>query len=172
MEDNENYFEENDDPRTQTGELVEDCKKGSLKKEKKIPESVLEYLGEFKGLIDICGQVSYFYNMSKYVSADVNKAKIVAAAYQHDLEYYNDQLNEWRVKGRIAFGVLGLHARKLGYEMPDQLTFLNDLATSKDRRKAYKGYIDTLMWNAKTLSPTELEAKYQDLLRKRFFARR
>ena len=46
--------------------------------------SVLEYLGNFKALIDACGSISYYNNMKNFINAGSNKVKIVASAYQHD----------------------------------------------------------------------------------------
>ena len=71
---------------------------------------VLEYLGEFKALIDACGQVSYFYNMKKFVSTyelitldeceqrlknirdkiNSNLDKLLKDNYKHYLSYYKD----------------------------------------------------------------------------------
>ena len=161
MGENGYSFEESDDRRTWTGELVPDCEKA------KTVLPVLEYLGEFKALIDACGQVSYYFNMRRFVYAEVNKAKIVAAAYQHDLRYYNDQLNEWREKARRSFGVLTLHADKFGYKFPDRNDFLNGLTVSKDRREAFKDYLRTLLKREQTLSPDELETKFQKRLQRR-----
>lgn len=128
---------------------------------------VLEYLGEFKALIDACGKVSYYFNMKKFVAAEVNKAKKIASAYEHDLAYYKDQCNEWKVKAERSYEVLKLHAAKFGYEMPAKKDYLNSLTISKDRRAAYKGYLATCLKNRKTLSPAELERKFQNLLKKR-----
>ncbi|MBO7560523.1 hypothetical protein J6T21_00570 [Candidatus Saccharibacteria bacterium] len=164
-------FEEKDDSRTWTDELVQDCDRTPFVEEEELPLPVLEYLGEFKALIDACGQVSYYFNMRNFVRAGVNKAKIVAASYQHDLRYYNDQLNEWRVKAGRSFAVLSLHASKFGFEMPktreEENDFLNNLAVKKDRRKAYKGYLDSCLKKEKVLSPQQLEAKFQQMLQKR-----
>lgn len=160
-------IEEADDERTFGDELIPDCEKGPFSYEDEVSLPVLEYLGEFKALIDACGQVSYYYNMKKFVGAGANKAKLIASAYHHDLRYYNDQLIEWRVKAERSFAVLSLHAAKFGYEMPARKEFLNALALYEDRRNAYKGYLDTCLKGNKTLSPAELEDKYQRRLRKR-----
>ncbi len=160
-------IEEVDDKRTFGDELVLDCEKGPFSFEDEASAPVLEYLGEFKALIDACGQVSYHYNMKKFVKAGANKAKIIASAYNHDLRYYNDQLIEWRVKAERSYAVLSLHAAKFGYEMPARKEFLNALALYEDRRNAYKGYLNTCLKGNKTLSPSELEDKYQRRLRKR-----
>ena len=180
MKDDGFKFEEADDPRTWTDELVPDCEReeaeipkeaeqAPFKQEVAISLPVLEYLGEFKALIDACGQVSYFLNMREYVKAGVNKAKIVASAYNHDLQYYEDQLAEWRVKARRSFAVLALYMESFGYEkITDRDKFLNELALSKDRRSAYKGYLASCLKNKRALSPAELEAKYQQRLLKRF----
>lgn len=163
--------EENDDARTWTDELIFDCHNdgegGMPFKNDKPPMPILEYLAEFKALIDACGKVSYFFNMKKFVKANVNKAKAVASAYNHDLRYYQDQLNEWLVKARRSYAILGLHAAKFGYEMPAENYWLNQMTVSEDRRSAYKGYLQTCLKNKKTLSPTEMEAKFQQRLQKR-----
>ena len=163
-------FEENDDPRTWNDGLIPDCEQLELSEDSaSLP--VLEYLGEFKALIDACGQVSYFFNMRKYVAAGVNKAKIVAAAYQHDLRYYNDQLKEWKVKAERSYGILNMYAGCFGLRLPEaeeKRRLLNLLATSKDRRRAYKEYLDTCLKKNQVLSPEELERKYQLRLHKRF----
>lgn len=164
-------IEERDDKRTLDGSLVPDCEKVPFGEET-APLPVLEYLGEFKALIDACGQVSYYFNMKKFVAAGVNKAKNIASAYHHDLRYYSDQLNEWKEKARRSFAILGLHASKFGYEMPNSTkkeinNYLNGLVVSKDRRDAYKDYLDTCLDNNKTLSPKQLEAKFQQRLQKR-----
>lgn len=167
-------FEESDDPRTWTGELIPDCEREPevpFTEEELVDLPVIEYLGEFKALIDACGQVSYFFNMKKCIKAGVNKAKIVASAYQHDPSYYEEHLNDWRRKAYRSLGVLGLHAKAFGYIMPqgeeERKRFLNKLAVSEDRRKAYKGYLKTCLKNETTLSPDKLEKKYQQLLKKR-----
>lgn len=128
---------------------------------------VLEYLGEFKAMIDACGQVSYYWNMRRFIAAEVNRAKVVASAYQHDLRYYEDQFNEWREKARRSFDVLSIYAEKFGYRMPPQRDVLNALAIHKGRREAYKDYLKVCLRNETTLSVEELEAKYQLRLRKR-----
>lgn len=157
-------FEERDDERTTTGELVPDCEKPFETVE---ISPVLEYLGEFKALIDACGQVSYFMNMENLVKADVNKAKIIASAYQHDLEYYKEQFKEWKEKAKRSFIVLSMHAGKLGYKLPNEKDFLNGLTLMKDRRDAYKDYLSTCLKHEKTLSPFEMEKKFQLRLKKR-----
>lgn len=168
MKDEDYRFGENDDPRTSGDELIPDSEKEeSLPFDEEAGLPVLEYLGEFKALIDACGQVSYFFNMKKYIEADVNKAKAIASAYQHDLRYYREQLNEWRVKAERSYAILGLHAGRFGFEMPDERTLLNGLAMSPDRRKAYKGYLNTCVKNREVISPTKLEYKYYQLLEKR-----
>lgn len=161
-------IEEQDDERTWGDELTPDCEKGPFSYDDEMSLPVLEYLGEFKALIDACGQVSYHYNMKKFVSAGANKAKNIASAYHHDLRYYNDQLTEWRVKAERSFAVLSLHAARFGYQMPLKRQFLNALAFYEDRRDAYKGYLSTCLKNYKTLSPSEMEGKYQRRLQKRF----
>ena len=163
MKDDGFRFEESDDERTWGDGLVPDCEK--VEASKSLP--VLEYLAEFKALIDACGQVSYFYNMKKFVGAGVNKAKSIASAYQHDLRYYEDQLAEWRVKAERSFAILNLHAGCFNYEMPKKKAFLNALALYKERRVAYKGYLSTCLKYGRTISPDELEVKYQKRLKRR-----
>lgn len=152
-------IEEKDDERTFNNELTPDCENRIL--------PVIEYLGEFKALIDACGQVSYHFNMKKFVSADINKAKKIASAYHHDAQYYTQQLNEWRVKARRSYAIVGFHAARLGFQMPNENDFLNSLVISKDRRAAYKGYLDTCLKKEEPLSPCELETKFQCRLKKR-----
>ncbi len=157
-------IEERDDERTISGELTPDCEKPF---EESVDLPIIEYIGEFKALIDACGQVSYFFNMRNFVSAGVNKAKVVASAYHHDLRYYQDQLDEWRAKARRSFAVLCLHAKKFGFSMPSSENgYLNMLAVSKDRRDSYKGYLTTCLKNSKALSFAELEVKFQVRLKK------
>ncbi|MBQ6414602.1 hypothetical protein IJI28_03220 [Candidatus Saccharibacteria bacterium] len=158
-------FEEMDDARTFNGELVPDCEAIPVVDE--VISPVIEYVAQFKALIDDCGWVSYHFNMRKYLAAKVNKAKIVASAYQHDLAYYIDQLNEWRTKAEIAFGALSVQAARLGYTMPERKLFLNMLTLYSDRRKAYKGYLQTCLKKKEARSPERLEADYQKLLEKR-----
>lgn len=162
--DNDYIVEERDDPRTTTGELIPDC-------EKEDGESfdlpILEYLCEFRALVDACGQVSYYMNMKKCIMEKVSKAVVVAAAYQHDLRYYEEQYNGWRFKARRSYNVLSVHAKKLGYEMPNLSSFLNAMTFSKDRRDAYRDYLDTCLKNSKTISPREMEKKFQLRLKKR-----
>lgn len=102
--------------------------------------NVLEYVAEFKALIKACGWVSYYWNMKAFVAAKVKKAEDIAAAYQHDARYYNEQYKEWREKANRSYCILGLHAGKLGYSMPEQRDFLNSLTLYKDRRECYKYY--------------------------------
>jgi len=128
----------------------------------------LEYLAQFGDLINACGQVSYFLNMKKCLDAQVRKAINVAASYNHDKRYYAEQLDEWRWKAKRSLGILKFKAQKAGVEFDiskfgDDNGFLNMPAISKDRRKNYKGYLD----RSHTLSPVELEARYQKLLQKR-----
>jgi hypothetical protein len=173
MIDNGYNIHEHDDPRTWDNSLVPDCEKVLEQSEEffgndeKLP--VLEYIGEFKNLIDSCGQVSYFWNMRDFVKhGTVNKAKIVASAYNHDVHYYDEQLANWRIKARRSYSILNLHAVKFGYSVPEETTFLNDLTLSGDRRKAYKDYLGTCLKNYTTLSPQDLERKFQRRLKKRF----
>ena len=166
MRDSDYSIEERDDPRTWANELIPDCEK-EIQSAEETELPIIEYLAEFKALIDACGQASYFFNMKKFVAAEVNKAKVVAQAYGHDLRYYEDQLKEWRVKGERSYAVLTHLARRFDYDMPEEKAFLNSLALYSDRRKAYKGYLQTCLKNRKTLSPKKLEAKYQKRLEKR-----
>lgn len=165
----DNYrIEEKDDPRTWGDELSPDCEE----KEPEIPQeewdvTVLEYLGELKYLIDACGNVSYFWNMKNFTKAGVNKAKMIATAYQHDVRYYDEHLREWRVKAKRSFVVLKTLAGKLGYDMPGQRVLLNDLTLSKDKRDAYKAYLRTCEKNHVSISFDELEAKYRKRILKR-----
>ena len=161
-------IEEADDERTFGDELVQDCdKQPFVEAEEEFSLPVLEYLGEFKALIDACGQVSYFWNMERFVSAEVNKAKNIASAYHHDLHYYQDQLREWQVKATRSFDVLSFHASKFGYVMPAKISCLNALTLSEDRRDAYKGYLATCVKKMTTISPQELEKKFAQRFRKR-----
>ena len=68
MKDDGFRFEEADDERTWGDGLVPDCEKVEASKQVEPSLPVLEYSGEFKALIDACGQVSYFYNMKRFVS--------------------------------------------------------------------------------------------------------
>lgn len=122
--------------------------------------SVLEYLGNFKALIDACGSISYYNNMKNFINAGSNKVKIVASAYQHDKRYYGEQCKEWRVKAKESYEALSFFAKKLGYDMPEGNELINDLIFSRDRRGAYKGYLGTCQKNNTTLSPEELEDKF------------
>lgn len=165
---NDYSIEERDDRRTWDDGLVQDCEKAVFFEEEVPNSPVLEYLGEFKALIDACGKVSYYFNMKKFVSAGVNKAKNIASAYHHDLKYYNDQLNEWREKAKRSYAILSLHVDRFGYKMPKAKNdFLNSLTVSKDRREAYKDYLDSCLKNNRTLSIQEMETKFQQRLQKR-----
>lgn len=176
---NDYKIEEADDPRTWTDELVPDCERSdepTSESANGAPSDddvfgdllITEYVGEFRALIDACGQVSYYMNMVKFVQGDVAKAKKVAAAYQHDLRYYKEQYNEWRVKALRSFDALGVHAAPLGHSMPsDKKVFLNNLVLHKDRRECYKYYLDGYFPKGITFSPTELEKKYAERIKKR-----
>ena len=118
MRDDGFRFEERDDERTWNGELKPDCEREILPQQQLWTLSEIEYLTEFKSVIDACGQVSYFMNMEKFFRAEVNKVKNVAAAYQHNLWYYRDQYNEWRVKAERAYMILQTKANDLGIELP------------------------------------------------------
>lgn len=166
------FHDDSDEPEMMTkGEFAKAYGEDALPRKQPVKPPtnppILEYLGEFKALIDACGMVSYNWRMRENLKAGINKVKIVAASYQHDLKHYDDELTEWRAKANRAFTVLSFQAEKLGYEMPERKVFLNDLAILKDRRKAYKGYLETCIKNSKTLSPAELEAKFQQRLQKR-----
>ncbi|MBR3228664.1 hypothetical protein IKF67_00270 [Candidatus Saccharibacteria bacterium] len=166
MREDDFSFEEQDDDRTWGDELIPDCEREETVEEEVVPP-VLEYLGELKAMIDACGQVSYYYNMRNFIRAEVNKAKVVASAYNHDLLYYKVMYKEWEAKARRSYSILGLHAAKFGYKMPPENDFLNSLALSKDRREAYKDYLVTCLKNEKTLSPAEMEKKFQKRLQRR-----
>jgi hypothetical protein len=157
-------FEETDDPRTFSGSLVPDCE-NTQDAGSNLP--VLEYISEFRALIDACGQVSYFYHMRLFVAAELKKAKEIASEYNHSFRYYDEQLKDWRAKATKKFVVLKFHGNRLGYSFPEQKSFLNELALSKDRRDAYKGYLNTCLKKQKTFSPDELENKFQKRLKKR-----
>lgn len=169
LRDKDFCIEEQDDKRTWGDELVPDCEKGSEASFGEDTEllPVLEYLGEFKALIDACGNASYYFNMKKFVKADVNKAKRIASYYNHDLKYYDDQLKEWRVKAERSYLILDQLASRFNYAMPEKKAFLNSLALSYDRRKAYKDYLLVAQRNLKTISPSELEAKFQKRILRR-----
>lgn len=128
---------------------------------------VLEYLAEFKALIDACGQISYFNNMRDFKAAGVLKASIVASAYSHPYAYYDDQSREWGVKASRSYAVLKYQAEKLGFEIPAEDDLLKMLTYKKDRREAYTGYLNTCLKNDKAWSPAELEEKFQNRLKKR-----
>lgn len=165
MRDDGFSYEELDDERTINGELAQDCNSVSASEE--IGPSAIEYVAQFKALIDACGQVSYYFNMRKYLAAEVNKVKIIASAYQHDLAYYNDQLNDWKTKAEIAFGALAFQANRLGYSLPEKKSYLNMLTLYKDRRDAYKDYLRTCLKNGELRSPARLESDFQKRLKKR-----
>lgn len=165
MRDDGFSYEELDDERTINGELVPDCDSTSVPEE--VSPSIIEYVAQYKALIDACGQVSYYFNMRKYLAAEVNKVKIIASAYQHDLAYYNDQLKDWKAKAEIAFGALAFQADRLGYSLPEKKSYLNMLTLYKDRRDAYKDYLRTSLKNGKPRSPAKLELDFQKRLKKR-----
>lgn len=164
-------IEESDDLRTRGNELSSDCEAKEQQPREEPKEegtvSILEYLGELKNLIDACGNVSYFWNMKRFMAANVNKAKMIAAAYQHDLCYYEDQCNEWRVKAERSFIILKALAEKFGYERPNRKDLLNKLTLHKDRRDAYKTYLQTCLKNNIPISFEELEEKYEKRILKR-----
>ncbi|MBP5647963.1 hypothetical protein J6X04_01580 [Candidatus Saccharibacteria bacterium] len=172
MRNKEYGFEEADDERTWSDELIPDCEREDLQDESNIDLPVLEYVAEFLAMIDACGQVSYYFNMRKFVAANVTKAKNVAAAYQHDLRYYREQLGDWKAKAERSYGILGLKAEKLGYKMPEKRDILNALALHKDRRECYKYYLNNYLEKNKTFSPEELEQKYALRLKKRMKAKK
>lgn len=132
------------------------------------PDFTFEYFCQFCDLLDACGSVSYYLNMKKCLDYKIRKATAIAAAYKHDRLYYLEQLNEWRFKARRSLSILKFKAEEAGiqFDISDfgvDKDWLNALALSKDRRKQYKGYLT----RNHSLSPTELEIKYQKLLQKR-----
>ena len=170
-------FEEKDDPRTSTGELIPDCEKVEespvgddileAQADEILPDlMLLEYVAEFRALINACGWVSYYMNMKNGCIGNVSKIKLVAAAYEHDAKYYTEQYDEWRYKAEQSYVVLSLHAGKLGYSMPNKSDFLNGLTFYKKRRECYKYYLEEYLPKGETFSPAELEKKYNDRLKK------
>ena len=167
MRDDGFCYEESDDERTFGDELIPDCEREYFQDEAVPDFTILEYVAEFHSVIDACGQVSYYMRMKRNVAENVAKAKIVAAAYQHDLRYYTDQYNEWHAKAEGAFGALSFQAEKLGFEMPLRKNLLNALTLYKDRRKCYKYYLDSRLEKNVAFSPRQLEQEYQKMVRKR-----
>ncbi len=171
-------FEETDDSRTFSSELIPDCEKvNGLPDDNDILEAEadkvlsdllpLEYVAEFRSLIDACGQTSYYWNMKQFVVERVKKAEDIAAAYQHDAGYYNEQYREWAAKAKRSYKILGLHAARLAYKMPEMREMLNELTLYKDRRECYRYYLDSCLKTGATLSPEELEKKYAARIEKR-----
>ena len=167
MRDDGFRIEEVDDERTIDDTLIPDCEAVPFTDENELSLPVLEYVAEFKALIDACGWVSYYYNMKRFLAANANKAKIVASSYNHDLRYYNDQLNTWREKARRSFDVMSLHAKKFGFIVPNKNDFLNSLTLYKTRRDCYKYYIGRCLKTESIMSPKQLEQKFAERLNKR-----
>ena len=171
-------FEETDDSRTSSGELVPDCEKIEgpsddedileTEADKVLPDLLLiEYVAEFRSLIDACGQTSYYWNMKQFVAERVKKAEDIAAAYQHDARYYTEQYREWAAKAKRSYKILGMHAARLAYKMPEIKGMLNSLTLYKDRRECYRYHLDNCLKRGAALSPEELEKKYEARIAKR-----
>ena len=168
MKDDGYRFEEMDDPRTIGDVLTPDCERGnSLPFGEEVCLPVFEYLNEFKTLIRCCGKVAYNHNMIRDIKDGVSKAIEVSSKYHHDLSYYEKQKAKWKGKTERSYAILSFYAGRFGFDVPEKRYFLNVLTLSKDRRKAYNGYLDTCLDNKKAISPTKLEYKYYQLLEKR-----
>jgi len=169
FEDNGYSFEEQDDPRTwddsvENRQAQEDSTSGSVW----IETQKSEYIAEFASLIYAAGQLSYYHSMLRNVKNDVKKVKTIAAAYNRDLQYYGEQLQEWRAKADRCFKVLAECAKNLDISFNyEEKFFINELALHIDRREAYKDYLVTAQKHNTPISPEDLEKKYQNRLRKR-----
>ena len=158
-------FEERDDERTLTSELVPDCDAFYVEATKE--NCILEYMSQFKMLIEACGKVGYFWNMERCLSPKISKVEVSASTANHTKDFKKQRI-EWVNKANIAYAALSIHARRLGIDMPeDEKAFLNALAISKDRRKCYTSYLNNRIEKNLTLSPDELEGFFQKRLEKR-----
>jgi hypothetical protein len=169
VENNGYSFEEQDDPRT-----WDDSLEAQVARDDSVSESVWletkksEYIAEFGLLIYAAGQLSYHHSMLRNVKNDVKKVKTIAAAYDRDLEYYREQLQEWRAKADKSFKILAECAKNLGIQFDyEEKFFINELALHIDRRTAYKDYLRTAQKRNTPISPEDLEIKYQNRLKKR-----
>lgn len=168
IDDDDWHYEEDDDKRTWGNELIPDCKRlpfdedddGEPEPDEGI-SSVEEYVEKFREVINACGQTSYYFHMKKNLAAEMKTPTEIATKYGRNSQYYKKELEGWKNTAEKAFDALDEQAAHFGYLLLEKNLFLNMLTLWKDRRDAYKGYLDTCLKNGKALSPIELERKYQ-----------
>lgn len=159
-------IEEFDDPRTWGDELVPDCER-TIEAPAELP--ITQYIDTFLALIDVSGQVSYYRKMKDALASNISTAKIISSAYNYSIKDLEHKLNLWIEKSLCLYERLRLYAGELCFALPrgnGKYEFLDSLEASRERRKAYKGYLRTCRKNDDVLSPTELEEKFQRRSRK------
>lgn len=164
--DNSWKIEEPDDPRTWGDELVPDNEK-TIEAPAELP--ITQYIDTFLALIDVSGQVAYYRKMKDSLVSNASTAKIISSAYNYSVKDYERKLNLWIEKSLCLYERLRLYAIELCFALPrgnGKYDFLDSLEASRERRKAYKGYLRTCQKNDDVLSPMELEEKFQKRFRK------
>lgn len=123
--------------------------------------TVVEYLGNFKSLLDACGQIACYANKRRFLKVGVNNRRFTVSSNRSCRDYYGEKRDEWHKKAEEAYDDFCVNAGELGYEVPDKEKYLDGMLSSKERRDAYKCYLNTCIKNNKALSPEEMEKKFQ-----------
>lgn len=131
----------------------------------------------FVDLIDLCGEISYDLSMIICFEEDGYKGQAVARAYGHDLSYYRQRLKGDRIAALNALSRLKVEAKNAKvslalYDTEDDSTKdhgheLMEALKNTERRRAYRGYLETASRNDRIISPFQLETKFQLRLKRR-----
>ena len=158
--DTDYIFEESDDPRTFL-ELLELC-----------PDSInvptLEiYYRDFLLLLELIGKVAYNYKMKRNLELGNQKVVKIAEQTQHTLASYTKYYRHWREEAYRSLTTFARTASYFGVAPPSNpRDFLNSLIDA-DRRDAYRQSIRLGIKHREIFSPTDLEERYQERLKKR-----
>ncbi len=178
-------FEEADDPRTWNGSIISDCMVGDQRYEslaslalyQKNFSKVDEYWEKFRSFLKACGRISYCWTMEKkLLHPDYSGAKRVAAEYGHDLEYYRTQKKANIRVAKVLFSNFLKYAPKVSLTIQIDRDGFNDLLKGMIANKDRRNYVYHLVAKSKSdgvlLTPSEIEARYQDCLKKRCIKKR
>lgn len=158
-------FEEKDDPRTLTDELVPDAEKEEISFNADAAPfdteltKLMEYYYQFEKLLSACGKVAYFFKTLQNIRRGAFPVEDLLRKYQHDEEYYKENVEKWVNEARATLEVLkGVYeGETLPYSDKD---FLNALV-DEDRRRSYYGTIRLGKKHAKFFPYKDFEARYQ-----------
>lgn len=158
-------FEEKDDPRTLTDELVPDAEKEEISFNADAAPfdteltKLMEYYYQFERLLSECGEVAYYFKTLQNIRRGSFPVKDMLRKYGHDEAYYKENIDKHVAEARSA--LVNLKAVYASEALPySDKDFLNALV-DEDRRRSYYGTIKLGKKHAKFFPYKDFEARYQ-----------